>query len=128
MTPQTVMQTHRKVFLRSLLEQDWESLAQLYADDYILIRSDSSVLTKGEVLADLRAQSLVFKTINLTEEKVRIVGSAAILTGRSETRSLRDGVLSTAEFRFVAVYSELPLGLKLVHFQSTTLPKQSDLC
>ena len=74
MTPQTVMQTHRKVFLRSLLEQDWESLAQLYADDYILIRSDSSVLTKGEVLADLRAQNLVFKTINLTEKKCASLG------------------------------------------------------
>ena len=121
MTPEQVLRTHREVFYRALLERDWDRLANLYANDYTLVRSDGSVLTKSEVLDDLRTQNLVFESIELTDEKVRIIDSVAILTGQSRTRSRQAGTLMESWFRLVAVYAEVPIGLELLHFQSTAL-------
>jgi len=121
MTPELVLRTHRDVFYRALLEQDWDGLAHLYANDYMLVRSDGSVLTKDEVLNDLRAQNLIFESIELTDEKVRIIDSVAILTGQSRTRSRQAGIPLESSFRLVAVYAEAPGGLELLHFQSTAL-------
>jgi ketosteroid isomerase-like protein len=123
MTAELVLKTHREVFYRALLEQNWGALAHLYADEYMLVRSDGSILTKDEVLQDLKAQNLIFEMIELTDEKVRIVGSVAILTGQSESRSRHAGTVVEAWFRFVAVYAEAPDGLDLLHFQSTALAK-----
>ena len=125
MTPELVLMTHRDVFYRAIMEQDWDALAHLYADDYMLVQSDGSVLTKGEVLEDLRAQNLVFESIEIMDEKVRIIDPVALLTGKSRTVSLHAGVLMTSWFRLVAVYMETANGLKLLHFQSTPLPTDS---
>ncbi|WP_158787149.1 nuclear transport factor 2 family protein [Granulicella sp. L46] len=121
MTIELVLKTHRDVFYRALLEGDWDALAALYADEYMLVRSDGSVLTKDEVLADLRTQKLCFESIEVSDEKLRIIDSVAVLTGQSRTRSRHAGTLMQTCFRFIALYQEAPGGLKLLHFQSTSL-------
>jgi hypothetical protein len=125
MTPELVLTIHRDIFYRAILVQDWDALAHLYADDYMLVRSGGSVLTKGEVLDDLRAQNLVFESIEIMEDKVRIIDSLAVLTGKSRTVSRHAGIQVTSWFRLVAVYVENASGVKLLHFQSTPLPSHS---
>ena len=39
---------------RSLINQDFEALADLYANEYMLVRPDGSVLNKEAVLHDLK--------------------------------------------------------------------------
>jgi hypothetical protein len=121
MTRELVLTTHRDVFYRALLERKWDTLATLYADEYMLVRSDGSVLSKDEVLADLRAQNRSFESIELSDENLRIIDSVAILTGQSRTRSRHAGTLVESWFRLIAVYVETPSDLKLLHFQSTPL-------
>ena len=121
MTHELVLRTHRDLFYPALLKGDWDALATLYADEYMLVRSDGSVLTKDEVLADLRAQNLNFESIELIDEKLRIIDSVAVLTGQSRTRSRNDDAMVESCFRFIALYEEAPGGLKLLHFQSTSL-------
>lgn len=125
MTAELVMSTHRERFYRALLERDWDALSDIYANDYMLVRPDGTVLSKTEVLEDLRAENLIFQSIELTEEKVRIVGPIAILTGQSRSRSRRAGLVVDARFRLIAVYTETLAGLKLLHFQSTALREQT---
>jgi ketosteroid isomerase-like protein len=121
MTAELVLQTHRSVFYRALLERDWEALADLYADDYMLVRSDGTLLNKHEVLNDLRGGNLTFESIELSNEALRIVGPVAILTGQSLSKSRKGDVLTESRFRMVALYVESPGGLRLLHFQSTQL-------
>ena len=121
MTSELVLKTHREIFYRALLESDWDALATLYADEYMLVHSDGSVLTKNEVLADLRTQNLSFESIDLHDETLRVFDSLAILTGQSRTTSRHAGALVESQFRLIAVYVETPLGLKLLHFQGTAL-------
>jgi ketosteroid isomerase-like protein len=49
-----VTRTHSQVFNAALLSRDLDTLATLYADDNMLVRPDGSVLSKNEVLYDLR--------------------------------------------------------------------------
>jgi hypothetical protein len=116
----TVLKTHRDIFYEALLHQDWASLAELYADDYILVRSTGTALTKEDVLTDLRTGDLDFKSIELMNEHDRLVGSVAILTGDSRTIAKRDGIASESHFRLVAVYVETEEKLRLLTFRAQT--------
>jgi ketosteroid isomerase-like protein len=108
MTETEVISTHDR-FSCALKSQDWEELAAIYSDDYMLVRPDGSVLSKEEILADLRIGGLAIKAIEIADVKVRIHGDTAILT---ET---------TSHFRLVAVYVADRIGPRLVHFQSVSL-------
>ena len=122
MNQDTVLKTHRGIFYEALVNQDWGSLAELYADDYTLVRSNGTALTKEEVLTDLKTGDLVFKSIELMNERVRVVGPVAILTADSRTIAEREGIAFESRFRFVAVYVETRGSLRLLHFQSTDIP------
>ena len=100
----------------------------MYADDYTLVRSNGAALTKEEVLTDLRKGDLVFKSIELMNERVRLVGPVAILTGDSWTIAEREGIASESRFRLVAVYVETEGSLRLLHFQSTDIPAIPNNC
>lgn len=119
-----MLRVHRNIFYRSLINQDFEALANLYANEYMLVRSDGSVLNKEAVLHDLKHGGLTFKSIELVSENVRIYGGAAILTGESRTVARRNGEEIFSRFRLVAVYTCHVENLKLIHFQSTPLPAE----
>jgi ketosteroid isomerase-like protein len=121
MTAEEVLRTHRNVFYRSLINQDYNALSDLYANEYMLVRPDGSVLNKAEVLHDLKLGGLSFKSIELVGEAVRIYGETAIVTGESRTLIYRNGEELSSRFRLVAVYTRHTEKLKLVHFQSTLL-------
>ena len=91
MTEGEVLRTHVDLFNGALKSRDWDQLAAIYSDDYMLVRPDGSVLSKQEVLADLRVGGLVFKAIEIADVKVRIHGDTAILTAESRTVTSRQG-------------------------------------
>jgi len=119
MTETEVLRLHKESFCRALQEQDFATLEQLYSDSYRLVRSDGSVLTKQQVLEDLRDHGLTFQSIDLFQEQVRLFGSVAILTGESRTVARRNGMESRAHFRLIAVYAREGAVIRLVYFQST---------
>jgi len=58
MTVEDVIRTHTEGFNRALTTHDLEALSAIYADDYMLVRPDGSVLGKEDVLRDLEAGGL----------------------------------------------------------------------
>jgi ketosteroid isomerase-like protein len=122
-TPEEVLRIHKEGFNRALQQQDYETLETIYSDRYMLVRADGSVLNREQVLNDLRDQGLTFNAIDLDDVVVRVLGSAAILTAESRTLSSRNGKRSQTHFRLVAVYAQEADAIRLVHFQSTTLPE-----
>ena len=125
MTAEEVLRVHRETFYRSIIDQDFDALAVLYANDYMLVRSDGSVLNKESVLRDLRSGGLIFTSIELVGEAVRIYGETAIVSGESRTLARRDTEQLASRFRLVAVYMSQAEMLRLVHFQSTALPTEA---
>jgi len=122
MTKEEVRRVHHEDFYGALRGNDLEKLSRIYSDDYILVRPDGSVFSKAQILDDLKTHSMSFKSIELTNEKIRTFGSVGILTGDSTITALRDGIASKSAFRLVAVYSEQNDRIELVHFQSSPLP------
>jgi len=121
-TPEDVIRTHTQEFNGALLAQDVEALSRLYADDYMLVRPDGSVLSKEEVLRDLREGGLIFRSIKIRNVNVRIYGQTALLTGDSQTMTSRGGKEAVAHVRLVAAYVAEGGRLRLAHFQSVSLP------
>lgn len=122
MTTEEVSRAHRQDFYGALRKNDLEKLAQLYSDDYMLVRPDGSVFSKAQILDDLKTHSMRFHSIELANEKIRIYGSVGLLTGDSKIATVRDGKESHTEFRLVAVYCKQRDVIQLVHFQSSPLP------
>jgi ketosteroid isomerase-like protein len=121
MTAAEILSIHTDIFNRALKNQDYIALEGLYADDYMLVRPDGSVLNRKEVLQDLRSGGLRFHSIDLGQTEVRMYGATAVLTAESQAVSSRDGVESRSHFRLIAVYAQQEQSIKLVHFQSTSL-------
>jgi ketosteroid isomerase-like protein len=121
LTAEEILSIHTDIFNRALKEQDYAALEGLYADDYMLVRPDGSVLNKQQVLQDLRSGGLRFHSIELGQNKVRMYRATAVLTAKSQAVSSRKGVESRSHFRLIAVYVQQGQSIKLVHFQSTDL-------
>jgi hypothetical protein len=121
MTAERVLRVHRDIFYRSLIDQDFDALADLYASDYMLVRSDGSVLNKESVLRDLTVGGLTFESIELVGESVRIYGETAVVTGESRVLARVGGEQIASHFRLVGVYTSQAETARLVHFQSTAL-------
>ena len=60
MTAEDVIRTHTEGFNRALTTHDLDALSAIYADDYMLVRPDGSVLGKEDVLRDLGPGGLRF--------------------------------------------------------------------
>ena len=122
MTEAEVLRTHVDLFNGALKSRDWDQLAAIYSDDYMLVRPDGSVLSKQEVMRDLQVGGLEFKNIEIADTKVRIHGDTAILTAASHTVTSRQGKEAKSHIRLVAVYVTDQSRPRLVHFQSVLLP------
>src|SRR6202041_1142699 len=123
MTAEKILSIHTDIFNRALKEQDYIALEGLYADDYMLVRPDGSVLNKQEVLQDLRNGGLRFHSIELGQTEVRMYGSTAVLTAESQAVSSRNGMESRSHFRLIAVYAQQGQSIKLVPFKITAFRK-----
>ena len=121
MTEAEVLRTHVDLFNGALKSRDWDQLAAIYSDDYMLVRPDGSVLSKQEVMRDLQVGGLEFKNIEIADTKLRIHGDTAILTAASRAVMSRQGKDAKSNTRLVAVYVANQGGPRLVHFQSVSL-------
>jgi ketosteroid isomerase-like protein len=122
MTEAEVLRTHAELFNGALKSRDWDQLAAIYSDDYMLVRPDGSVLSKEEVLADLRIGGLALQAIEIADVKIRIHGDTPFLTAASRTVTSRQGKEAKSHIRLVAVYVTDQSRPRLVHFQSVLLP------
>ena len=122
MTVEDVIRTHTEGFNRALTTHDLDALSAIYADDYMLVRPDGSVLGKEDVLRDFGAGGLRFTSIDLANVSVRIYDQTALLTGDSRTVTSRNGDQMSAHIRLLAVYVHDRSRLRLAHFQSASLP------
>jgi len=122
-TQEELLRIHHEEFYSALRSGDLAALADIYADEYMVVRPDGSAFSKQQILDDLKAHAVTFTSISSTNENARVYGSVGILTGDQEAVTRRDGKETTARVRFVAVYVKKNHGLVLAHFQSNLLER-----
>jgi ketosteroid isomerase-like protein len=105
------------------LNADIPSMDRLLSDDYVGISWNGQVNTKAMQLDRLKNRSLMISRMDLSDTKVKLLGSVAIVTALAQIEGTTDGIDMTGKFRFTRVYQRLPGGIwKITNFEATRIP------
>jgi ketosteroid isomerase-like protein len=88
----------------AVLHANVAAMDALLADDYIAVTPSGILQSKQQTLAGLRSGAARFKSIDLSDRKIRLYGKTALVTSRAEvTGTDQDSDLS-GSFRYTRVY------------------------
>jgi ketosteroid isomerase-like protein len=78
--------------------------------------------TRASYLEALRSGHTRYETIKRSDEKVRVCGDTALVTGRAIIDVTVKGEKKHLDTRFLDVWTKTPQGWKFIAWQSTKLP------
>lgn len=111
----------------AVLKGNISAMDALLADDYMAITPTGILQSKEQALASLRAGNVHFKTIDLSDRKIRLYGTTALVTSRAEVAgSGPDGDIS-GSYRYTRVYVRDPHGVwRIVSFEASKIKQPGD--
>jgi ketosteroid isomerase-like protein len=102
----------------AVLKSNTAEMEKLLADDYLAITASGRLQTKEQALASLRAGRMHFKTIDISDRKVRFYGSTALVTSQAEVQGTTDDGDVSGSYRYTRVYVRDPQGVwRVVSFE-----------
>jgi ketosteroid isomerase-like protein len=107
----------------AMLHNDVATLQRLLADDVVIFWGDGSVDTKARALAALRSRQLSYDRIDYQGTRVRLYGSAAVVTGRAMIRYRSEGRTADTVCNVTRVYAQRQGEWQLVASQTTRIPQ-----
>jgi ketosteroid isomerase-like protein len=109
------------------LAGDVGAMDQLLSEDYVGISWTGQVNTKAMQLDRIRNRSLTIKRMDVSDQKVKLLGGVAIVTARADVDGSSEGSDMTGAFRYTRVYQRLPSGVwKITNFEVTRVPDASE--
>src|SRR3989449_3327663 len=108
----------------AMARADTSALASLLAPDLTYTHTDGAQNTRAELLQLLGSGTLRYASIAPEAHEVRVVGSSAVVTGRSAMRVEASGQVQAFRIRYLAVYRRGARGWELIAWQSTRLPAE----
>jgi ketosteroid isomerase-like protein len=115
-----------------LLEEEWRvaqlagdvaTMDRMLSDDYIGISISGQVSTKAQQLDRVRNHKVVIHRVDLSDMKVKLIGSIAIVTSRAEVEGTNESGPVRGTFRYTRVYQRLASGAwKITSFEATRIP------
>ena len=108
-------------FVDALKTGNLAVLEKIYAEDYLLVRSNGDVLSKREILADLKVHHMLFINYATMHLAIKVHGMVGILTTETISTALRDGKEGPAHARQVAIFIKKGKVITLTYFQSTNI-------
>lgn len=134
----SVPRAHRHEYRHEIeqLEEAWRTamlkgsssgLESLLADDYAGITANGAIQTKDQVLASLRSGALQFSTLNISDRKIRLYGTTAVVTSVAELAGTRKDEQLSGRYRYTRVYVRNPAGQwKIVSFEASHIQEPGD--
>jgi ketosteroid isomerase-like protein len=114
------------------LEEQWKvaqitgdvaTIDRLMSDDFIGITMTGQANTKAQQLDRYRNRKLIITKIDLTDRKVKLVGSVAIVTSLADVDGTNEGQSLHGTYRYTRVYQRLATGIWLTtNFEVTPVP------
>jgi len=110
------------------LAGDVATMDKMLADDFIGISMSGQVNTKQQQLDRVRTRKLMISKIQLSDMKVKLVGSVAIVTSVADVEGTSEGASVQGKYRYTRVYQHLPTGeWKITSFEATRIaPPRSE--
>ena len=93
--------------ITAMCTQDDETLERLLSDDLVYTHSSGSVDTKETFLHSVRNGPVQYKTIERSEDSVRLVGDTALFSGRAAIHLEFGGHPVDLDLRYLAVWVQV---------------------
>ena len=111
----------------AILKGNATALATLLADDYTAITAKGAIETKDQAINSLRAGGLQLTTLAISDRKVRIYGSTAVVTSLAELAGNRNAQEISGRYRYTRVYVRNQSGQwKIVSFEASRIQESGD--
>jgi ketosteroid isomerase-like protein len=106
----------------AILKGNTAALAPLLADDYMAITSSGTLQTKEQALDNLRSGRVHFKTLEITDRKVRFYGTTALVTSVAAIEATTGEGEISGDYRYTRVYVRNAQGAwKVVSFEASRI-------
>ena len=111
----------------AVLKGNIAAMDALLADDYMAITPTGILQSKEQTLANLRSGTIHFNSIDLSDRKIRLYGTTALVTSRAEVAATGpDGDIS-GSFRYTRVYVKDPRGVwRIVSFEASRIKQPGE--
>jgi ketosteroid isomerase-like protein len=106
----------------AMTANDIATLEKLFHDELIYTHSSAVVDTRASYLGTLKSGQTRYHSIQRSDEKVRVCGDTALVTGRAIIDVTAKGEKKHLDTRFLDVWTKTPQGWKFIAWQSTKLP------
>jgi ketosteroid isomerase-like protein len=122
MTAQGEVSAAEDRFFAALLGADGNALDALLTPDFVLVEVMTGSEIPGSVLRELVAgRQLVFESIERVDSRIRIYGSAAVVTGQTRMQGRYQQQSWSAHSRYTHVYVGGESGWHLASAQGTAI-------
>jgi uncharacterized protein (TIGR02246 family) len=88
----------------ALTKKDFAAFASVFADDAVFTGPDGAVLTKAQLLADLKSGTLVVESSQISDMKVRAFGEAAVVTYTTADKGKYKGQDISGRYRWTDTF------------------------
>jgi len=110
-----------------MVEANSDALSRLLADDYTGITATGAIQTRDQALSSLRTGTLKLTALSVTDRKVRIYGSTAVVTTQAELTGSRDAQPISGRYRYTRVYVRNGQGQwKIVSFEASRIQENGE--
>ncbi len=110
---------------RAMVADDAAIIDALLADDYVGISVNGQANTKAQQLDRIRSRRLVITKMDLSDSKVKLVGTIAIVTSLAQIEGTNEGAPMKGTYRYTRIYERLPSGFwKTTNFEATRVPNR----
>lgn len=111
------VQTLRKV----MIDPDKAVLEKITHEDLSYGHSSGTIETKAMFIESLTSNNSDFKTMDLTEQTVKIIGSTAIVRHKLFAETANKGVASTAKLNVLLIFTKVKGDWKLLARQAAKI-------
>jgi ketosteroid isomerase-like protein len=106
----------------AVLKGNIPAMESLLAEDYMAITPTGILQSKEQALANLRAGTMHFKSIELSDRKIRLYGTTALVTSRAEVTATGPAGDISGSYRYTRVYVKDPRGAwRIVSFEASKI-------
>lgn len=106
----------------AILSGNTAALAPLLSDDYMAITASGTLQTKEQTLDNLRSGRVHFKSLDISDRKVRFYGTTALVTSVATIEAKTGEGEISGNYRYTRVYVRSPQGAwKVVSFEASRI-------
>ena len=106
----------------AMTKADGAALEKLLADELSYTHSNAQVQDKAAFISDIKSGKIKYLTVEPTDQKARIFGNMAIVTGGASVHVVQNGNDLTFKIRYTNAHINRGGAWQMVAWQSTRLP------